>query len=434
MKKLLLAAALAGALVATGCAASSTQSSTATSSGQAGSSETSSLAASAEDGTYAIEAAIPAGQAGEWRTDDPATLENNVVKLVSSAVEGDAFVAQYEPVNDGTTSVNLKHYNGPACDMFYTYTLTVENGQISQKGEAVLTQAPAADALNPFLAGNWAEDETQFTVLDLENNDEGGWSAQAVSPVSHGAYVYKMTLYYDCELQKLVYDDGAVYDAPITDSADETDLGDPNATGKQGTMEITSTDDGNVALFWNAEANGGDHDITFVRTDGDAEYADFEKALNSSIANAATDAEEASDQDAQSDATERAESSDSSIDEGQNPIMNFVGPYACGRASMMVEPSGANEANITITWGSSAAEAAEWSITGTFDPDTFTVNYSDAVKTYLVFQEDGSIKTQEVEYSDGSGRIIFHDDNMLSCTWENDNEPENGAMDFTWSA
>ncbi len=295
------------------------------------------------------------------------------------------------------------------------------------------TRAVAADALDPFLSGNWAEDETQFTVLDLEKNDEGSWDAQVVSPVSHGAYVYKMTLYYDCELQRLVYDDGTVYDAPITDSADETDLGDPNATGKQGTMEITSTDDGNVALFWNAEANGGDHDITFVRTDGDAEYADFEKALNSSIANAATDTEKASDQDAQSDATEQAESSDSAIDEGQNPIMNFVGPYACERASMKVEPSGANEASITITWASSAAEASEWTINGTFDPDTLTVNYSNAVKTNLVYREDGSVKTEDVEYSDGSGRIVFHDD-TLSCTWENDNEPDNGAMVFTWSA
>ena len=100
---------------------------------------------------------------------------------------------------------------------------------------------------------------------------------------------------------------------------------------------------------------------------------------------------------------------------------------------MKVEPSGANEASITITWASSAAEASEWTINGTFDPDTLTVNYSNAVKTNLVYREDGSVKTEDVEYSDGSGRIVFRDD-TLSCTWENDNEPDNGAMVFTWSA
>ena len=114
--------------------------------------------------------------------------------------------------------------------------------------------------------------------------------------------------------------------------------------------------------------------------------------------------------------------------------MNFVGPYASGRASMMVEADGADGAKVSITWSSSAAEHSEWVMSGDFDPDTFTIHYSNAVKTNYVYNEDGSVKSEEVEYSDGTGRIRFSNETPLSCTWENEKESEQGALEFTWSA
>lgn len=414
MKKLILAAAITAALIATGCAASSGQSSQESASGQAVSSSES--ASSAQNGEYAISLAVPEGLSGEWRTDDPATQENNIVKLVSSEIQGNEFVARYEAVNDGETTVNLKHYNGPACDLLYTYTLSVDNGQIAEKGDPVETKAPDDDVIGQFLLGAWVDNEAPYAQLEIAKNPDGGWDAEAITPASHSGHVYKMTLYYDCDLQRLVYDNGAIYDVPITDS-DKGELGDPVAADQQGIVEVVSTDDGKVRLLWNAEANSEGIDIYFVRPDEIAkDFADFQKSVLG-----------VADDESGSDDAEAADES------GQNPLMNFVGPYACDRASMLVECSGQSGASITITWGSSASENSVWTIAGDFDPDTLTVAYSDAVKTNYVYNNDGSVKSEEVEYSDGSGRIVFHEGEQLSCTWENDNEPDNGSMEFTWN-
>lgn len=414
MKKLILAAAITAALIATGCAASSGQSSQESASGQAVSSSES--ASSAQNGEYAISLAVPEGLSGEWRTDDPATQENNIVKLVSSEMQGNEFVARYEAVNDGETTVNLKHYNGPACDLLYTYTLSVDNGQIAEKGDPVETKAPDDDVIGQFLLGAWVDNEAPYAQLEIAKNPDGGWDAEAITPASHSGHVYKMTLYYDCDLQRLVYDNGAIYDVPITDS-DKGELGDPVAADQQGIVEVVSTDDGKVRLLWNAEANSEGIDIYFVRPDEIAkDFADFQKSVLG-----------VADDESGSDDAEAADES------GQNPLMNFVGPYACDRASMLVECSGQSGASITITWGSSASENSVWTIAGDFDPDTLTVAYSDAVKTNYVYNNDGSVKSEEVEYSDGSGRIVFHEGEQLSCTWENDNEPDNGSMEFTWN-
>lgn len=414
MKKLILAAAIAAALVATGCAASSGQSSQEAASGEAVSS--SEPASSAQDGEYAISLAVPEGLAGEWRTDDPEAQENNIVKPVSAEMQGKEFVARYEAVNDGETTVNLKHYNGPACDLLYTYTLSVDNGQIAERGEPVVTEAPDDDVLGQFLLGAWVDNEAPYAQFEIAKNPEGGWDAEAITPASHSGHVYKMTLYYDCDLQRLVYDNGALYDVPITDS-DKGELGDPVAADQQGIVEVVSTDEGKVRLLWNAEANSEGLDIYFERPDGTAkDFADFQKSVLG-----------IADDGAGSDGAEATHES------GQNPLMNFVGPYACDRASMLVECSGKSDAKITITWGSSASENSEWVITGAFDTDTLTVDYTDAVKTNYVYNSDGSVKSQDVEYSDGSGRVVFHDGDSLSCTWDNYSEPENGPMEFTWS-
>ena len=426
MKKLLVALLAAAVLAAAGCAASSGQGSAASSSSQAASSAEiapSADASSAAAATYEIRLTVPVGLSGEWRTDDPATQENNIVKLVSSEVEEGTFVARYEAVNDGVTSVNLMHYDGPACDLLYEYTLAVEDGQISEQGNAVEKRAPDADVLGPFLAGEWAEEESQAASMTVEAGPDGGWNAEAAVPAAHSVHLHKMTLYYDCYYQKLMYDDEALYDVAVTDT-DEGELGDPVATGQQGIVEIIATDDGKVGLYWNSEANSEGRDITFVRAGGDeADYADFQDSVLG--ADEDSDAEEASGREEDSGEAEAA-------DDGQNPVMNFVGPYASGRASMQVDASGEHDATITITWGSSAAESTEWVMSGAFDPDTLAVEYSGAVKTNYVYGDDGSVKSQEVEYSDGTGRITFHDD-PLSCTWESDNEPEYGAMEFTWS-
>ena len=114
--------------------------------------------------------------------------------------------------------------------------------------------------------------------------------------------------------------------------------------------------------------------------------------------------------------------SEAAAEDGQNPVMNFIGVYGHDRASIMVEADGMENAKITVTWGSSAAENAEWVMSGKFDPETLTVQYTDCVKTVYVWNEQGEIDSETVEYENGEGTITFTDGEALSLTWDDAQE------------
>ena len=109
-------------------------------------------------------------------------------------------------------------------------------------------------------------------------------------------------------------------------------------------------------------------------------------------------------------------------DDGQNPVMNFIGVYGHDRASVMVEPDGMDGAKITVTWASSAAENAEWVMSGKFDDETRSVHYTDGVKTVYIWNEQGDIESETVEYENGEGTITFSDGDALTLTWDDAQE------------
>ena len=117
-------------------------------------------------------------------------------------------------------------------------------------------------------------------------------------------------------------------------------------------------------------------------------------------------------------------------EDGQNPVMNFIGPYVCDRARALVEAEGNDVARITIEWGGSAWELARWVITGIFDEDTRTVDYADCVLSTVTYGDDGEVKSEVVEYEDGTGRIVF--DDAGSFTWHDDMS-ERDDMVFEWA-
>ncbi|MBQ3482226.1 MAG: hypothetical protein IJH48_07925 [Oscillospiraceae bacterium] len=115
--------------------------------------------------------------------------------------------------------------------------------------------------------------------------------------------------------------------------------------------------------------------------------------------------------------------------DGQNPVMNFIGSYQCDRANALVECIGDDGAQITIKWGGSAWELAQWDIVGRLDLDTLTVDYTGCTKSILVYDDSGELKSREVEYEDGTGSIVFHDDG--SFTWHED-QADREDMLFEW--
>ena len=132
--------------------------------------------------------------------------------------------------------------------------------------------------------------------------------------------------------------------------------------------------------------------------------------------------------------TELAESADyvavfAELGDGQNPVMNWVGEYAAGRAHALVECQGSDEARITIEWGDSAWSLGRWIMSGRLDEDTQTVEYSDCVYSYVVYTDEGELESETVEYENGVGRIVFAGSGF---TWYNDQE-EREPVEFEWS-
>ena len=121
-------------------------------------------------------------------------------------------------------------------------------------------------------------------------------------------------------------------------------------------------------------------------------------------------------------------------DDGQNPIMNYVGNYVCGRACINIEATdGANGASAVVTWSSSAAENSAWTMTGTFDAESLKFEYHDCVRTDYVYGEDGEVKSQEEVFTGGHGFMTFTDGDPITLVWQEDQEHVADDMVFEYA-
>ena len=121
-------------------------------------------------------------------------------------------------------------------------------------------------------------------------------------------------------------------------------------------------------------------------------------------------------------------------DEGQNPIMNYVGNYVCGRAFIFIDAADENNGvNAKVTWGSSAAENSTWVMSGTFDPETMQFEYHDCVRTDYVYNEDGNVESQEEVFTGGHGFMTFVDGDPITLTWQEDQEHAADDMVFEYA-
>ena len=120
-------------------------------------------------------------------------------------------------------------------------------------------------------------------------------------------------------------------------------------------------------------------------------------------------------------------------DDGQNPIMNFVGYYVCDRANVFISSDGEEGASAIVTWSSSAWENSTWMMSGTFDPETLQFEYHDCVKTDYKYEDDGDVESQEEVYTGGHGFMFFKEGDPLSLTWQDDQEKVAEDMVFEYA-
>ena len=113
--------------------------------------------------------------------------------------------------------------------------------------------------------------------------------------------------------------------------------------------------------------------------------------------------------------------------------MNFIGKYGADRATITIEPSGTSDAEIIVEWPSSAAEGSTWYMSGTFDTNTLTVNYTNCVKVDYAYEGEGEDdRTETVAYTDGSGSITF--DGGSNLTWNDQQEHIADGVTFSWAS
>ena len=198
------------------------------------------------EGSYVIQIDNPEGDTG-WVADDMAQ-DDTVVKLYDADQIEDTFVVRYDPVGDGDVTVGVRHFTGIACDEVFTFDLHVENGAVTESTGGSHTASVDEADLDPFLSGEWTESETQITQMTVSKNAERGWDVEIASPLTHGAYVFKATVYLDCELDTLVYDNGMFWDVPVTDEPNP-ELGEAKITGTSGGFAIAGDEQG-VSLTW----------------------------------------------------------------------------------------------------------------------------------------------------------------------------------------
>jgi hypothetical protein len=107
-----------------------------------------------------------------------------------------------------------------------------------------------------------------------------------------------------------------------------------------------------------------------------------------------------------------------SADDGQNPVMNFVGIYSTDYSmEALVEADGEQNARITLTYAGSPWFHHKTVMSGPFDPDTLTVEFNNSEMTEYTYKSDGSIDEEKTTYIDSSGRAVFsYEDNTLTIT------------------
>lgn len=222
-----------------------------------------------EDGSFIIQ--IGAGDDLGWIADDMAQ-DDSVVKLAFEDTLEGTYVARYEPTGDGDVTVGVRHYIGIACDKRLTWDLRVADGAVQEVTGGSQAFSPDEAEQDPLLSGEWLQAETQFTQMTVQKNEARGWDVEIAAPMTHGAYIFKTTIYYDCDVNGFVYDKGKFWDLPITDSDEAVELGEAKLAGTTGVFAF-SEDDQEVYLSWYDDHDPEADIVVFERAADAAEEA-----------------------------------------------------------------------------------------------------------------------------------------------------------------
>ena len=124
-------------------------------------------------------------------------------------------------------------------------------------------------------------------------------------------------------------------------------------------------------------------------------------------------------------------------EDGQDPVMNLIGPYldeTSQRAAMNIQCGEAySEAEVEVSWANSAFETVVWRFSGIYDEDSRTIPYSNCKKVILTTSEDGQTVSEETVYENGTGMLMV-DPDTYELRWQDDMEDAGEGCVFDFNA
>lgn|GEM_PF-2339360 len=215
--------------------------------------ETAAIRGGIEEGDYVLRIPVAPEDAAAWLADDP---QGEPVTLRGIRMEGGELVIAYAPVNEGECTVYLRHMAEGVCDRMHGFDLTVGPDSAIEVTGGSYAAAPDPDDLDPYLPGEWLQEENQFTVMDIVR-DGDCWTVEIVSPMTQEARMLRATMRYDCDAEALVYHDGVMYDLPDTEN--------PVASDLSGRLEWLGTEEAPQLAWISWDGAGDDREIVFDR-------------------------------------------------------------------------------------------------------------------------------------------------------------------------
>ena len=215
------------------------------------------------DGSYVIRIPDENGDLG-WLADDM-EQDDSVVKLGKAELEGKEFVIQYDPTGDGEITVGARHYTGIACDQYHTWDLSVKDGKVVEVTGGSYTASPDPDTFDASLIGEYNSADGMAVMTIAKNEGGSAWDVEINGAASRNAYVFKTTVYFDCELNRFVYDKGKTWNLAISDSDEAPELGEADAFGQSGAFVPAGAPE-DMILTWLRDEDA-ENTLDFQRAD-----------------------------------------------------------------------------------------------------------------------------------------------------------------------
>lgn len=269
-------------------------------------------------------------------------------------------------------------------------------------------------------AGTWAEKTSERVVMAIEPTGEAGWFDVTITwrealpqkdlYTMRAHYQKDGSLYYDnCRYLVRTFDDNAKF----TDEVKYT-----NGSG------LINYDKDAKVIYWTDYKKSKSENVqTFIKADNYKIETVTAKSTTRTTTKSTTKATTK-----KGETTKKATTKKVTEEDGQNPVMNFIGRYGSGRATMDVECQGKKGAHFHVYWSSSAAEHSEWTMSGEFDSSNNSVYYTNCVKKTIIYNDEGNVEVETVEYVGGKGSVFFKGS---SLTWEDLAEHIADGMTFT---